>query len=100
MQFISYSAELALANILFSRVFSNIQIERTDAKGQKSWLPVHCVNGKRSRILKALENRDRQSMYKVPLIVYERTGYQRQPDRLNNLHNEVKYEITSTNRSY
>lgn len=39
-------------------------------------------------------------MYKVPLIVYERTGYQRQPDRLNNLHNEVKYEITSTNRSY
>jgi len=39
-------------------------------------------------------------MYKVPMIVINRTGYQRQPDRLNNLHNEVRYEISETRRNY
>lgn len=34
------------------------------------------------------------------MIAINRTGYQRQGDRLNNLHNEVKYEITSKHREY
>lgn len=37
---------------------------------------------------------------KLPMIAINRTGYTRNSERLNNLHNEVKYEITSKNRSY
>lgn len=37
---------------------------------------------------------------RLPMIAIERTGYQRNSARLNNLHNEVKYEITSKNRDY
>lgn len=33
MEFVSYNAELALATLLFQRVFNDIQIERTDARG-------------------------------------------------------------------
>lgn len=100
MEFISYNAELALANILFQRVFANIRIERTDKNGNTSWLKVPCVFGQRSRILKGLENAERRSMYKLPMIAINRTGYQRQGDRLNSLHNEVKYEISSKRRLY
>lgn len=55
--------------------------------------------GQRSRIVKGFENPERKAMYKLPMIVINRTGYSRQGDRLNNLHNEVKYEITSRNRN-
>lgn len=37
---------------------------------------------------------------RLPMILINRTGYQRDPARLNNLHNEVKYEVTSKNRIY
>lgn len=39
-------------------------------------------------------------MYRVPLIAINRTRYSRDGERLNNLNNEVKYEITSKNRLY
>lgn len=100
MTFISYNAELGISNLLFQRVFNNIRIERTDSGGNTSWLKVQCVFGQRSRILKSLENAERRSMYRLPLIVINRTGYQRQGDRLNSLHNEVKYEISSKRRMY
>jgi hypothetical protein len=35
---------------------------------------------------------------KVPMIVINRTGYSRNGDRLNNINNEVKYEITGSDR--
>ena len=100
MEFISYNAELATAQLLFGRVFSNIRIERTGSDGKTAWLKVPCVFAQRSRILKSLENGDRKAMYKLPLIAINRTGYQRQGDRLNSLHNEVKYEISSAKRLY
>jgi hypothetical protein len=34
------------------------------------------------------------------MIVINRTGYTRNGDRLNNMHNEVKYETTSKYRKY
>lgn len=34
------------------------------------------------------------------MIAFTRTGYSRAPDRLNNLHNEVKYEISASKRNY
>ena len=37
---------------------------------------------------------------KLPMIIISRTGYARIGDRLNNLHNEVKYELASYNRKY
>lgn len=99
MEFISFNSELGISNLLFQRVFSDIRIERTDKQGNKTWLKVPCVNAQRSRIIKSLENRERASMYKLPMIAFSRTGYSRQGDRVNSLHNEVKYEITSTNRN-
>lgn len=50
--------------------------------------------------MKALENPERRGNYKVPMIVINRTGYSRNGERLNNLNNEVKYEISSKNRLY
>lgn len=100
MEFVSFNDELGISLLLFKRVFSNIQIERTDKDGKKSWLRIPCVYGQRSRIVKNLENPDRKANYKLPLIAFNRTGWSRQPDRLNNLHNEVKYEITSSRRDY
>lgn len=35
---------------------------------------------------------------KVPMIVINRTGYSRNGDRLNNINNEVKYEINGSDR--
>lgn len=37
---------------------------------------------------------------KLPMIVINRTGYARSPDRLNSMHNEIKYELTSKYRKY
>jgi len=34
------------------------------------------------------------------MIIINRTGYSRDPARLSNLHNEVKYEVTKKNRIY
>ena len=45
MEFMSYNDELGLANMLFKRVFDNIRISRTSAKGETSLLKVHCVFG-------------------------------------------------------
>ena len=36
----------------------------------------------------------------LPLIAISRTGYARNAERLNNLHNEVKREISSKKRIY
>lgn len=98
MEFQSYNDELGLANITFKRVFDNIRISRTDGKGNTTQLKVHCVLGQRSRIMKNLENPDRRGNYKLPMIVINRSGFSRNGDRLNNLHNEVKYEQTSSSR--
>ena len=47
-----------------------------------------------------MENPENRGNMKVPMIVINRTGYNRNGERLNNLHNEVKYEITSSDRRY
>ena len=100
MEFQSWNQELAIANLLFRRLFSNIRIGRTDAKGVETQLQVPCVLGQRSRILKNLENPEKRGNIKLPMIAINRTGYSRNGDRLNNLHNEVKYEISSSDRRY
>ena len=100
MEIRSYNAELAVSNLLFKRVFSNIQIERTDAKGNKKLIPVTCQFGQRSRIFKNWQNSEKRSQIKLPMIIINRSGYSRDAQRLNDLHNEVKYEITSKNRIY
>lgn len=98
MEFQSYNSELAIANLLFARPFQNIRIGRTDSNGNETQLKVSCVFGQRSRILKSLENPDKRGNMKVPMIVINRTGYSRNGDRLNNINNEVKYEITGSDR--
>lgn len=37
---------------------------------------------------------------KLPMIAVNRTGFARNPERLNGMHNEVKHEMTSKWRSY
>ena len=44
MEFISFNAELGIANELFKRFF-NIKIERTNNRGQKTLLDVPCIFG-------------------------------------------------------
>lgn len=100
MEFQSYNSELAIASLLFKRLFQNIRIQRTADNGEKKEVLVQCVLGQRSRIMKSLENPERRGNYKVPMIAINRTGYSRNGDRVNNLNNEVKYEITSKNRLY
>ena len=51
MEYRSYNKELAYANMLFKRPFSNIAIER-DGK----LIKFNCIIGNRSRIFKNLEN--------------------------------------------
>ena len=100
MEIQTYNAELAIANLMFKQQFNNIIIQRSDAKGNQKSIHVMCVNGQKSRIFKNWQNAEKKSMYKLPLIIISRTGYSRQPNRVNNIHNEVKYEMTSKYRSY
>lgn len=100
MEVRSYNSELAIANLLFKKIFSNIQIERTHRTTKnKKLFPVDCIFEQRSRILKNWENAEKRATYTLPLILINRTGYVRNPERLNGMNNEVKYEITSTNRN-
>lgn len=50
--------------------------------------------------MKNFENPEKKGQMRLPMLTIERTGYTRSGDRLNSLHNEVKYEITSKNRNY
>lgn len=100
MEFQSGHDELAIANLLFKNIFSNIRIGRTNDQGEEKQVLVQCVLGQRSRILKNITNPQRKGNYKVPMIVINRTGYQRNGDRLNNMNNEVKYELTPAYRKY
>lgn len=100
MEVVSYNSELAIANLMFKKIFSNIKIERVDPKGKSSMIDVMCKLGQRSRIVKALENSNREGMYRLPMIIINRNGYSRNGDRVNDLHNEVKYEVTSKDRRY
>lgn len=100
MEFQSFNSELGTSNLLFKRLFSNIRIGRTNKNGEETQITVPCVFGQRSRILKNLENPEKRGNMKVPMIVINRTGYSRNGDRLNNLNNEVKYEISSIDRRY
>lgn len=100
MEFRSYNAELAIANLMFKNIFSNIIIDRQDSKGNKKQIVVNCQLGQRSRIFKSWQNAEKMATVKFPMIIINRTGYSRQPERLNNLHNEVKHELTSKLRKY
>lgn len=100
MEFQSYNAELAIANLLFKNTFSNIRIDRLQDDGSKKQILVQCMLGQRSRILKGLENPEKRGNMRLPMIIINRTGYSRNGERLNNLHNEVKFELGPANRKY
>lgn len=100
MEVNSFNAELAIANLMFLRLFNNIKIQRKNAKGESDEIKVNCVMGQRSRIFKNWQNFENAATIKLPMIAVNRTSYTRNTERLNNLHNEVKYEITSKNRCY
>jgi hypothetical protein len=99
MEVRSYNHELEIANILFTKLFRNITIERKIGNSIKQ-IPVQCMIGNRSRIFKNLENPDRMAMYTFPLIVVTRTGIQIEPDRVANLHNEIKMQQTRSRIEY
>lgn len=100
MEFQSYNMELAYASLLFKNVFSNIRIDRPQDDGSRKQILVQCMLGQRSRILKGLENPEKRGNMRLPMIIINRTGYSRNGERLNNLHNEVKYELGPANRKY
>lgn len=96
----SYNQELAIANLLFMRIFNNISIEHSFPNGESKLIKVNCVLGNRSRIIKNFENAEKKAIYKLPMISISRTGIARNAERLNDLNNEVKYEMTSKYRRY
>ena len=100
MEVRSYNAELAIANLQFKRLFSNIAIERSTKAGTTKRIPVTCVLDQRSRIVKNWENAEKRATIKLPMITINRSGYSRNSERLNSINNEVKYEMTSKKRSY
>lgn len=100
MQIRSFNSELAIANLMFLRLFNNIIIHRTDKSNNKKQVKVNCVLGQRSRILKNFQNQNKLGNLKLPMIAINRTGYTRNAERVTDNNNEIKYEITSKNRSY
>lgn len=100
MQIQSYNEELAIANLMFMRLFNNIRIQRQQNNGEVDDINVICTLGQRSRILKNYQNPERRGQMRLPMIVVNRTGYSRSAQRVNNLHNEVKFEMTSKYRKY
>lgn len=88
MEIRSFNQELQFADILFSRLFKNITIEKRVNGAKKSYL-VKCERGNRSRIYKNLQNPTKRGMYSYPMIVYSRNGISRDPERVSNLHNEL-----------
>ncbi len=95
MEFRSYNRELAYANMLFKRPFSNIAIER-DGK----LIKFKCLFGNRSRIFKNMENPQKKAMYSLPMVIIQRTGITKNDERLANVWNEVKYATSSKRLNY
>lgn len=95
MEISSWNKELVVANLAFKRLFNNISIIKNGKK-----VDFKCVIGNRSRIFKHLENPEKNSMYKLPLIIIERTGITKNNDRLANVNNEVKYATNSKKLDY
>ena len=95
MEFRSYNRELAYANMLFKRPFSNIAIER-DGK----LIKFKCLFGNRSRIFKNMENPQKKAMYSLPMVIIQRTGITKNDERLANVWNEVKYATSSKHFNY
>lgn len=88
MEIRSFNQELQFADILFSRLFKNIIIEKRYNNKSQQYL-VKCIRGSKSRILKNLQNPTKRGMYTYPIIVYWRNGITRDPERVSNLHNEI-----------
>lgn len=88
MEIRSFNQELQFADILFSRLFKNITIEKT-INGEKKKYLVKCERNNISRIFKNLQNPTKRGMYSYPMIIYSRTGISRDPERVSNLHNEI-----------
>lgn len=88
MEIRSFNQELQFADILFSRLFKNITIEKT-VQGKKKAYLVKCERGNRSRIYKNLQNPTKRGMYSYPMIIYSRNGISRDSERVSNLHNEL-----------
>lgn len=95
MEVHSWNKELILANAQFKRLFNNISIFKNGEE-----IKFKCILGNRSRIFKHLENPEKNSMYKLPLIIIERTGIVKNNDRLANINNEVKYSTHSSRFDY
>lgn len=94
MRVISYNQELTYANVCFSQLFRNITINRKSNDSNKiEPVKVMCVLGSRTRIIKALENQQEKADFTLPLISIMRTGIQRDPSRLGNLHNEIRQSV-------
>ena len=99
MEIISYNHELEYANLLFSKLFRNIKINKF-YKNTLTEVQVDCRIGNRWRIFKNMENPEKLAMYKFPMIVISRRGLQVEPDRIANLHNEIKWFSKPDNPYY
>lgn len=88
MELLSYNNELINAQSQFMRIFSNIKLKRLDKSGATPI--VTCLNGRRSRLIKDIQNPGRTQQI-LPAIYISRVGLERAPSRNANQHNEVLY---------
>ena len=65
MQIQSFNAELAIANLMFLRLFNNIIIQHTDKHNNTKDIKVNCQLGQKSRILKNWQNNEKRATMKL-----------------------------------
>jgi hypothetical protein len=95
MRYRSYHREIEKATAQVLDVLNDIIIDRRNPAGDvQQLISVPCVYGSRSRILKSLENRDKN--VKLPLLVLNMSGISKDIQRVHSTHDGLLYQDSST----
>lgn len=99
MRYRSYHKEIQLATAQILDVLNDIVIDRRDANDNiQQLISVPCLYGSRSRILKSLENKEKN--IKLPLLVLSINSINRDSSRVHSIHDGLLYQDGSANYNY
>lgn len=91
MRYRSYHKEIEYATAQFFDIFNDIVIDRRDSKNNvQKLIKVPCLYGSRSRVLKSLENREKN--VKLPLIVVNMESISKDNARVHSIHDGLLYQ--------
>jgi len=95
MKYRSYHKEIENSTAQILDVFNDIIIDRRDSQGTvQQLLRVPCVYGSRSRVLKSLENRDKN--VKLPMMVMSMTSIAKDSSRVHSTHDGMLYQTDAS----